>query len=272
MREMLWSATLGQAPLAERIEAAAVNGYGGLTVRPDDLDRLRAEGSDVAAVCARARDRGVECLVMESLSGWYPHKPPPVPFPSAVFTVDDHLAAAEIFGSADLNVVAPFGTTEPTEALIERFAAVCDRCAEAGVRVHLEFIPFPPIGSLATAWEIVNEADRPNGGILFDAWHFFRSDPDLDVLAAIPGERIFGVQLSDGAAGFQESLVKDTFRHRLLPGEGVFDLAGMLRVLRGSGALRLAGPEVLSVELDALAPVEAARLAGEAFDRVMALA
>jgi hypothetical protein len=44
----------------------------------------------------------------------------------------------------------------------------------------------------------------------------------------------------------------------------------VLRVLRRTGGLRLAGPEVLSTELFGLAPVEAARLAGEALDRVMA--
>ena len=97
--------------------------------------------------------------------------------------------------------------------------------------MHLEFTPVPPIGSLATAWEIVRDADRPNGGILFDTWHFFRGQPDLELLATIPGDRIFSVQFSDGAAEIRESLVKDTYRHRMLPGEGVFDLAGVIDTL-----------------------------------------
>jgi sugar phosphate isomerase/epimerase len=123
---------------------------------------------------------------------------------------------------------------------------------------------------LATAWEIVRGAARTNGGILFDTWHFFRGVPDLDLLAGVPGERIFSVQVSDGAPELRESLVKDTFRHRLLPGEGTFDLLGVLRVLRRTGGLNLVGPEVLSTELDALSAIEAARLAGEALDHVMA--
>jgi sugar phosphate isomerase/epimerase len=270
-RQILWSATLGPASLRERIEAAAANGYHGITVRPHDIGELRRDARDVARVCADGRERGVEHLVLEALSAWYDHEPAPDWFPSAAETIEDHLRAAEAFGCTDLNVVAPLRTaSETTESLTERFAVVCDRCAEAGLAVHLEFTPFPPIGSLATAWEIVRGAARTNGGILFDTWHFFRGVPDLDLLAGVPGERIFSVQVSDGAPELRESLVKDTFRHRLLPGEGTFDLLGVLRVLRRTGGLNLVGPEVLSTELDALSAIEAARLAGEALDHVMA--
>jgi sugar phosphate isomerase/epimerase len=270
-RQMLWSATLGQAPLPDRIEAAAVNRYSGVTVRVTDLDYLAAEDYDVGALCANARDRGVEPLMLESFSSWYDHEPPPKWFPPTTYTLDDHLKAAETFGSTDLTITAPFRTTtETTDSLTERFAVVCDRCADAGIAVHLEFVPFPPISSLAIAWDIVRGAARRNGGILFDTWHFFRGEPDLDLLATIPGDHIFSVQVSDGSTELQESLVKDTFRHRRLPGDGVFDLVGVLRTLRSTGGLRLVGPEVLSIELDALPPVEAARLAGEALDRLVA--
>ena len=60
------------------------------------------------------------------------------------------------------------------------------------------------------------------------------------------------MQPAVGAADLEESLIKDTFRHRLLPGDGVFDLASVARALRAIGALRMIGP-VLSTELDAAA-------------------
>ena len=43
-------------------------------------------------------------------------------------------------------------------------------------------------------------ADRANGGIVFDTWHFFRGDPDFDLLATVPGDRIYCVQIDDAAA------------------------------------------------------------------------
>jgi sugar phosphate isomerase/epimerase len=265
-RDVLWSAMLGAAALDVRIDAATANGFRGLTVRPEDLAALAAEGRDAREVFGRARDNGIEQLALEALTSWYAHPPAPAWFTSAAFTLDDHVRAAETTGARHANVVAPFPTEESTDSLTERFAAICDRFAEVGVAVHLEFIPLPPIGSLATAWEIVRGAGRPNGGILFDTWHFFRGQPDLELLSTIPGDRIFSVQFSDGAAEIRESLVKDTYRHRMVPGGGVFDLARVIDTLRATGGLRMVGPEVLSVELDRLTPAEAVGRAADALD------
>ena len=90
--------------------------------------------------------------------------------------------------------------------------------------------------------------------------------PTSSCWPTIPGDRIFSVQFSDGAAEVRESLVKDTYRHRMVPGEGVFDLAGVIDTLRATGGLRMVGPEVLSVELDELTPAEAVGRAADALD------
>jgi sugar phosphate isomerase/epimerase len=268
-RGVLWSATLGETPLPERIDAAAENGFCGLTVRPDDLERLVGEGLQPAAVAGRARDAGVSRFVVESFSEWYDHEPPRVPFPSADKSIDDHIATLQAFDSADICIVAPFRTSASIHELTDNFAVLCNRVAGDGVSVHLEFTPFRPIESLRTAWEIVRGADCANGGILLDTWHFFRGSPEVDLIRSIPGDRFFSIQVSDGAAELKEGLVQDTFHHRLLPGDGVFDLEGVLRALREIGALNLVGPEVLSTELDSLDPMEAARRAGAAIDRVL---
>ena len=165
-RGILWSATLGSTPLSERIDAAAENGFRGLTVRPDDLERLAAEGLEPAAVAGRAREAGVVRLVVEALTEWYDHEPPRVPFPSADQSIDDHIATARAFDSADMCIVAPFRTSASVHELTDNFAVVCDRVAGEGISVHLEFTPFRPIDSLRTAWEIVQGADRVNGSFL----------------------------------------------------------------------------------------------------------
>lgn len=271
-RGVLWSAMLGGAALDDRIDAAITNGFRGITVGLADVEAMEAAGASAPDAIARARDGGLEHVLLEALASWYAHVPAPAWFTTAAFDTDDHLRAVEALDLTHVTVVAALPATEPADALVERFATVCDRFADLGVTVHLEFTPVPPIGSLAAAWDIVRSADRPNGGILFDTWHFFRGDPDLDLLGAIPGDRISSVQISDGAAELRESLIKDTWRHRLLPGEGVFDLDRVLSTLAALGALRLVGPEVLSLELDELSPNEAVRRAAASTDRVVARA
>ena len=104
------------------------------------------------------------------------------------------------------------------------------------------------------------DADRDNGGIVFDTWHFFRGDPDFDLLATVPGDRIYCVQIDDAAATPRTSLRDDT-KNRLLPGDGDLDLARAVRALAEIDALRWVGPEVISPMLEAMPAVEAARLA-----------
>ena len=105
----------------------------------------------------------------------------------------------------------------------EPFAGLCDRAADVGAQVHLEFMPISCVATLREAWTIVGDADRDNGGIVFDTWHFFRGDPDFDLLATVPGDRIYCVQIDDAAATPRTSLRDDT-KNRLLPGDGDLDL------------------------------------------------
>jgi sugar phosphate isomerase/epimerase len=184
--------------------------------------------------------------------------------------VDEVLRAGEAFGTTSICALAPYPTSIPLEEMAGHFAALCDRAADQGSRVHFEFTPRSQVSDVATAAELVRLADRLNGGILFDTWHFFRVDGDLGALRHVPGEWIFSVQVSDGAADFEEGLLADTFRHRRLPGTGVFDLVGLLRVLDDIGGLRLVGPEVLSVELFSVPVAEAARRGAESLDAVLA--
>jgi 4-hydroxyphenylpyruvate dioxygenase len=173
-------------------------------------------------------------------------------------------AIAEALGAETMTVVEPFGVRYALGELVESFAAICDRAALSGLKVHLEFIPFTGIRDIATAWEVVRLARRPNGGLAFDTWHYVRGARDDDLLAQIPGERIFVVQLNDGAHEPVGSLARDSLHHRRLPGEGEWDLGDVLRGLLAKDGLRSIGVETLSDELAALDPVEVGRRAGAA--------
>ena len=256
-------------PLTERIEAAVVNGFGALSLSMHDYSRARSEQTGPGEIRRRARDRGLELSVLDGAIEWYPHEPPRRSLGGSDYTVDDILRAGEAFEVSTLNALAPFQTHLSTEGIAEHFANLCDRAAEFGIRVHFEFTPKSPVPDVATAWELVQLAGRPNGGILLDTWHFYRVNPDFEALARVPGERVFAVQVSDGATDYVEGLIQDTFRHRRVPGEGDFDLLRVLRALDDMGRPSIIGPEVLSQELFELPPVEAARRAAEGYNRLL---
>ncbi|MET0727078.1 MAG: TIM barrel protein [Acidimicrobiales bacterium] len=259
---VLWSATVGrESSIAARVEAAHTAGFTQLSVSPEDIGRAADEGTSAAELGRQLRAEGLE-IVLDPVMNWYGD------------ALDDVFHRAEDLGVVAVAAIGPFAPDDvPSDQLPARFAAFCDRAGEVGARVQLEFMPFSAVTDLASAWAIVEGADPRYGGIAVDTWHFFRGNPDFELLARLPGDRIFGVQVCDAPVEVRGTLSEDTF-HRLLPGDGSFDLERVLRVLDEIGGLRWVGPEVLSPTTAAMAPVDAARLAGdrvrELIDRVRA--
>lgn len=269
-REVLWSGTVRPSSIEERIDAAAANGYRALSLSPMDYARAGENPARARELSRIAADRGVAITILDGIATWYPFPPPRRPAPVLDFDTERVFAIAEAFGTSFLSAIPMFDAPLDVDALAEHFARLCDGAAGRGIRVQLEPIPFPPVRDLATGWEIVRRANRPNGGLVLDTWHFFKGRPDFDVLASIPGERVFGVQVSDGLLANVQSLVQDTFRHRRQPGSGEFDLLRFLRTIETTGAVANFGPEILSVDREAREPADAARAAAASIDRLLA--
>ena len=70
---------------------------------------------------------------------------------------------------------------------------------------------------------------------MLDAWHYFRSGPDGELLRSIPGASILGVQLCDAPATPEADPLHATLHARLLPGDGDLALRTLLADLRATG-------------------------------------
>jgi sugar phosphate isomerase/epimerase len=260
----------------DRVEAARAGGFRGISLWGRDYWRARHEGWSDADVRALLDDHGVSVAELDPAWWWLPGATEIV-IPADLDTQEvfrygesELFAIADAVGARSINAVDVFGGDWTVDDAGEALAGLCDRAADHGLLVHVEFLPWSRIPDVATAWDIARAADRANAGIAVDAWHFFRGNADEKALRAIPGDKILGVQLDDGPAPPEPNLVHATLHERLLPGEGEFDLAGLVAALRDVGACTPFGIEVFSDELHALGPVEAGRRAGEATRRVLA--
>jgi sugar phosphate isomerase/epimerase len=256
---VLWSGTVGlESPIAPRLEAATAAGCARVSLSPLDVARAEADGTSAADLGRRCRDAGLD-LVLDPVMNWHGGAPR-AGSRFGRFSTEEALRMAEALQVASMTVLAQPTAEGPVVELAGPFGAVCDRAADLGADVHLEFMPMTAVRDLAGAWAVVQAADRANGGIVFDTWHFFRGDPDYAVLEQVPGDRVFAVQVDDAHAEVRGTLREDTL-HRELPGNGSFDLLRVVRALDRIGALRWVGPEVMSPVTAAMPAVEAARLA-----------
>lgn len=269
--------TLRHAPFPERVAAAAAAGFDGIGLSTGAYGRLREQGWTDAGLRALLSDAGVDLLESEGVLG-FSSRGAVVAGPLAGRAYADPeverrlYAMADAFGLRHVMVNAAFEGALEADAPAA-FAALCDRAADHGLLVALEPVACSSVPDAATACRVVREAGRPNGGVCVDSWHVFRGAPGAADLPGLDGDLVLVVQLDDGPlVPRDEDYLVDTLHGRAVPGNGEFDLTGLLRRLDRLGVVAPVSVEVLSDELDALAPGEAARRAADGTRAVLAAA
>lgn len=159
---------------------------------------------------------------------------------AAVEEVRFHLEVADLLG-VDLLQAALLSPILDMPRAVEGFAALCEEARSHGVRVSIEFVPWLAIPDLETAWQIVGQSGADNGGICIDMLHWHRQPggPNFPLLAQIPADRIYYVQVCDAGAEpavSAEAYLAEALSARPVPGDGVVDIAALLEALEASGA------------------------------------
>lgn len=145
-------------------------------------------------------------------------------------------------------------------------AAFCDIASEYGLRVGLEFNAFSKVRSLAAAAELVARAGRDNGDIVLDFLHTVRSRGEAHEITAC-ADRIGYAQLCDGPAVIaREKRWAEAIEERMLPGDGAFPIAAMLRPLRRDIVIEVEVPQA-GAKAVGVPPLERARRAVSATGR-----
>ena len=121
---------------------------------------------------------------------------------------------------------------------------LAERAATRGLRVGFEALAWGRATSLyGQAWDIVQRADHPALGLILDSFHTLSLKDDPAGIAAIPGEKIFFLQMAD-APLLDMSVLQWARHHRSFPGQGDFDVVNFF-----AQALRAGYTGPLSLEI-----------------------
>jgi sugar phosphate isomerase/epimerase len=267
-RRVMWAASVRTKSLDERLVAAKLGAFDAMSVFPIDYKGWRQSGLSDQDIRAKIDAAGIKVATMDPFVQWTPNFAIPDGYPKENVAFIDH-TEDQVFGMAEalqtnqINCVEGLGQKHEQQALIDALGAFNDRAAKRGIKLTLEPMPISSIYSLADGWAIVKAINSPNLGLTFDTWHFWRATPDHELLATIPAEKITEVQLADAKKELNGDLLNDLLHHRLLPGEGEFDLKTTVDTLRKIGAYNSVGPELFSDAMDALGHEEAGRALGD---------
>jgi sugar phosphate isomerase/epimerase len=218
-------------PIEDRIAAASAAGIAGIGLYVGDWERLVAEGMTLDDLQDLLEKYGVVLAEVEAIQIW---ETDGAAGERTQRWLDLAWQLADHLGSRYMQVVGPY--SQPLDAAIERFGEVCDRAADFGMKVGIEFLPFTNVRTATDAMELVSGADRRNGGVCVDIWHHRRGANDSSLIEAMPADKVMAIQINDGpmTPGLPD-YKEDCLLNRVAPGDGEMQVAEFVAMLLRMG-------------------------------------
>ena len=251
--------------LEDKLAAAASAGFDGVEIFEPDFVAAPFPAKEVRTRCA---DLGLSIDLYQ-------------PFRDFDSTVPERLAANLRRAEAKFDVMAAMGTDlilvcssvapdalDDDDRLAEQLHTLAGRAAERGLRVSYEALAWGRhVNTYDRSWEVVRRADHPALGVCLDSFHILSRGSDPAPIRAIPGEKIFFLQLAD-APQMDMNVLQWSRHHRLFPGQGAFDLPAFLGHVLAAG---YTGPASLEVFNDVFRQADPRRAAVDARRSLLAL-
>ncbi|GAA0992978.1 sugar phosphate isomerase/epimerase and 4-hydroxyphenylpyruvate domain-containing protein [Acrocarpospora macrocephala] len=264
MRTSIATVSVG-GTLAEKLTAIAAAGFDGVEIFENDL---LASPMSPAEVRVRAADLGLSIDLYQPFRDF---EAMPADLLAANLRRADHKFRLMRQLGADLLLVcsnvspAAIGSDE---LAAEQLRSLASLAAEYGIRIAYEALAWGRhVDDYLHAWRIVHLADHPNLGTCLDSFHILSRGFDPIGIEAIPGEKIFFVQLAD-APILAMDVLQWSRHYRCFPGQGMLDVRGLVgHVLRAG----YSGPLSLEVFNDVFRQADAGRTALDGMRSLIAL-
>jgi 4-hydroxyphenylpyruvate dioxygenase len=244
--------------LEDKLAAAAAAGFDGIEIFEPDLIASPWSPKELAARCA---DLGLSIDLYQ-------------PFRDLDSTDPDRFARNLRRAERKFDVMSELGTdtvlvcssvspdaVADLDRLAEQLAAAAALAAGRGIRIAYEALAWGRhVSTWDRSWDAVRRADSPALGLCLDSFHVLSRAGDPSGFAAVPGDKLFFLQLAD-APHMDMDVLQWSRHHRLFPGQGAFDLPAFLDAVLSAG---YSGPLSLEVFNDVFRQADPRRAAVDA--------
>ncbi|MFE1010007.1 bifunctional sugar phosphate isomerase/epimerase/4-hydroxyphenylpyruvate dioxygenase family protein [Streptomyces sp. NPDC058794] len=244
--------------LTEKLTAASRAGFDGVEIFENDLLASPLTPEEIRARCA---DLGLSIDLYQPMRDV--EALPEGEFARALRRARHKFELMERLGADTVLVcssVSPHALDDDALAA-EQLSRLAGLAEDHGVRVAYEALAWGRhISTYDHAWRVVETAGHPALGTCLDSFHILSRGSDPKGIEDIPGEKIFFLQLAD-APLLAMDVLQWSRHYRCFPGQGGFDVAGLVRHVLRAG---YDGPLSLEVFNDVFRQSEAGPTAVDA--------
>ncbi|MGR9282144.1 bifunctional sugar phosphate isomerase/epimerase/4-hydroxyphenylpyruvate dioxygenase family protein [Rhizobium johnstonii] len=218
--------------LREKLEAISAAGFDGVEIFENDFLTFDASPREIGRM---VRDAGLEITLFQPFRDFEgmpePHRSRTFDRAERKFDVMQELGTELMLVCSNVSTIALGGI----DRAADDFRELGERAAKRSIRVGYEALAWGRhINDHRDAWEIVRRADHPNIGLILDSFHTLARRIDVESIRAIPGDRIFIVQLAD-APMIDMDLLYLSRHFRNMPGEGDLPVVDFMRAVAATG-------------------------------------
>ncbi|MGW4525116.1 TIM barrel protein [Amycolatopsis sp. NPDC004378] len=251
--------------LEDKLAAAAAAGFDGVELFENDLLVSPSRPAEIRRRCA---DLGLSIDLYQPFRDFEA-------VPPSVHAANMRRAARKFDVMAELGTdtvlvcssVSP-DAIDDDELAAGQLHALAELAQKRGLRVAYEALAWGRhVHGYEHAWRIVRKAAHPALGVCLDSFHILSKGHDPAPIRAIPGDKIFFLQLAD-APELPMDVLPWSRHHRLFPGQGDFDLTAFTGHVLAAG---YRGPLSLEVFNDVFRQADPRPAAVDAMRSLLAL-
>lgn len=218
--------------LREKLEAIAAARFDGVEIFENDLLQFPGSPRDVRRLC---EDLGLAIELFQPFRDFEG-----VPDGQLQRNLDRAERKFDLMQELGTELILVCSNAQPGIATDpDRDAAqlrlLAERAGRRGLRIGYEALAWgTAVNRFAQAWDRVRRADHPHLGLILDSFHTLVLKDDWRAVAALPGERIFFVQLADAPWVHTDPLTHSR-HYRCFPGQGDFEVPAFLGAVLDAG-------------------------------------
>jgi 4-hydroxyphenylpyruvate dioxygenase len=227
--------------LDKKLQAIAAAGFDAVEIFESDFISFDGSASDVANIC---RDLGLGICALQPFRDFEgmpePQRTQNFRRVERKFDLMHKLGTDLLLICSNVSSASLGGIDRAAEDLRE----LGERASIQGLRVGFEALAWGRhVNDYRDAWEIVRRADHKSIGIILDSFHTLAPSLPISAIGAIPGDRIFLVQLAD-APQLDLDVLSWSRHFRCMPGQGNLNINDFMQSVVATG---YSGP--LSLEI-----------------------
>lgn len=250
------TSTIRPTPLPEKVRIAGRVGYTAIEPWNDEIDAFERSGGTVEDLRSAIADAGLRVASVIALFGWT--DPDPAAYARSLEECRRRMDQAVRLGSPYIVASPPDGVVDLAFAS-ERYGELLRIGRETGVKPAMEFLGFVQgVHTLAAARAIADGANDPDATIVADVFHLMRGGGHIDDLGTIRGADMAIFHINDLPA--DPPVLTQSDGDRVMVGDGIADLRGVIANLRGIGYRGPLSLELFSERLWAGDPGEVCRV------------